>query len=215
MTPARLLAELAERGIALACGPGGRPRLVDPERQLTHSALLRLLWDPWVLEWALAGSRTGHYWHGCDTCGEIQMLAKSRPGQKRSCRLTPGCEGIMGWIPLQVPERPKHPTRRTVRVPFQKRTPRGAPRRRKGSSSKRTPARPASPGDLLALVACPTHTGRRWVKSAFVAEWRCAVRLDDADGARECALPARCLALGVITAGGYPEITEPAPEEQP
>jgi hypothetical protein len=45
----------------------------------------------WLVHWAMMGQVTGHEWHCCPVCAQIQLM----PIGKRSCHLTPGCGGLM------------------------------------------------------------------------------------------------------------------------
>ena len=200
MTPAVLLRALADRGIRIAWGERGRPRLVDPERQLTHIALLRLIWDRWLLEGAVVGSLSGHRWHGCSACGQVQLLHAVKANEGRPCRLTFGCKGQLSVIPVVVPMRPRPKKVKVPRVPLGLiRLLPGSPSK-KSKSGKREPARPARPGDALTLVECDIHRGPRWVTTPLLSEWTCGHPADIDNGGEgvECGLPPVVLGTGVL-----------------
>jgi hypothetical protein len=118
VTPAALLRALADRGIAIPWGEGGRPRLIDPGHRLTYTALLRLRWDRWLLEGTLVGSLIGLRWHGCNECGQVQLLHAVKANDGRPCRLTFGCKGQLSVIPVVVPKRPRPKRVKVPRVPL-------------------------------------------------------------------------------------------------
>jgi hypothetical protein len=147
------LRALADWGIAIAWGEGGRPRLIDPGHRLTHTALLRLRWDRWLLEGALVASLIGHRWHGCNECGQVQLLHAVKENDGRPCRLTFRCKGQLSVIPVVVPKRPRPKRVKVPPVPLGlTELPSDAPRSK--SKSRRLPTRPARSGDALTLVEC-------------------------------------------------------------
>jgi hypothetical protein len=42
--------------------------------------------------WALQGQATGHEWCACGACGALRLV---KPRAGTSCKMTPGCEGLM------------------------------------------------------------------------------------------------------------------------
>jgi len=94
VTPVELLGRLSELGVEVHGTPGRRVRLRGPKTFLSDDELLywcrryRWLWDS-----AMSGSVSGHLWHGCPKCGEVQL---ARPSDGiRKCVMTPECEGLL------------------------------------------------------------------------------------------------------------------------
>jgi hypothetical protein len=193
VTPAQLLDALAAHGIELRRGMAGRPRLFDPEAVLDPLRLLRVLWDRWLLEWAIVGSRSGHRWHRCPECGELQLLRLRAPSESaKHCVMTPGCAGVMAPIPFVVPAKPRARKVRIERVPLPPKPPPRPKHKRQGSH---TPIpRAARAGDELALVRCDVHRSNRvLVKAGLVESWRCPLLLDNGTD-NECARRAQLVA---------------------
>jgi hypothetical protein len=208
MTPAELLRALAERNIGVTRDSDGYAVLVDPDHQLTHTALLRLRWDRWLIEWALVGSRTGHRWYECDACGEIRLLKQSAEHNGARCwkpaahtGLTPDCPGSLRLVPLVVPKRPRAKKVKVPRVPLRHLPPAPPTKKKRSGSHGRKPSFPARTGDPLSLIECDAHRGPRWVKTPFVSEWTCGRVVDTDDDGKElkCGLPAVVLGTGELT----------------
>jgi hypothetical protein len=175
--PADLLEEVAQQGIEVRWGAAGRPALHDPGAAVTEEVLTRLRQDLWLLEWALAGSLTGHCWHACALCGGLQMIAVRTASQKAAaCRMTPGCEGRLHPLALVVPPKPRARRVTVERVPLPPRK-RLVAHRRQGGSKRPNPWE-ARPGDTLALLSCCVHDGRGvLVRQSAVESWRCSAWL--------------------------------------
>lgn len=86
MTPAELLDHLAQLKVTIVAGPA----LDDPGHHLDDATLAAARRHPWLFAWALEGAATGHAWHACDACREVQLIKKAG-----RCRMTPGCGGQM------------------------------------------------------------------------------------------------------------------------
>src|SRR5205085_86743 len=86
---------LAERGVRLVRGRNG-PELDGSPHAFDDALLDACRRQRWLFVWALHGSATGHVWHACDTCGEVQLL---RPSRNRRCILTYDCPGQMKPLP--------------------------------------------------------------------------------------------------------------------
>jgi hypothetical protein len=217
MSPGDLLTGMADHGIGLAWGPGGRVRLVDPGHELNHARFFWVLWYRPTVEAALIGSLSGHRWHRCGTCGVIQLLRAVKANDGRKCwepqyrrGQTIGCPGHLHPIPLEVPKRPRTHKVSVTPVPFGL-TRLGPDATRPKSRSPRTAPRAARAGDLLTLVECAVHRGPRWVRRGYVDDWRCAVELhdndcqvvlDDESHPLRCELPAVRIAVGTLAAIG-------------
>lgn len=64
--------------------------------------------EPWVaelgpqLQFAVRGAGTGHRWGACAVCGEAQLAPNDKQA-KRTCHITPRCQGKVGrWVDLPV-----------------------------------------------------------------------------------------------------------------
>jgi hypothetical protein len=86
VTPAEILERLAQINVTIVAGPS----LDDPGHHLDDSTLLEARHHRPIFAWAIEGSRTGHAWHACDRCSEMQLIKKGR-----QCHMTPGCVGDM------------------------------------------------------------------------------------------------------------------------
>jgi hypothetical protein len=87
MKPAELLAELGRIGVVVEEGDDGRPVL---DGALTDELLAAARDARWLFTWGLHGATSGHRWHACDACQEVQLL-----NHGRGCGMTPGCRGRM------------------------------------------------------------------------------------------------------------------------
>ncbi len=94
-TPVQLLAELAWRGVTVEPGPDGAIVLFGPDVALDHDLVADCRRLRWLLVWGLQGTRTGHAWHECSACKELQLLGRG----ERHCAMTHGCKGTMRPAP--------------------------------------------------------------------------------------------------------------------
>lgn len=90
MTHAELLTALGRAGVTVSRAPDGRPVL---DGILSERTIQQARHHRWLFTWGLEGVRTGHRWHACDECGEIQLLDR-----ERRCRMTPRCGGTMRTV---------------------------------------------------------------------------------------------------------------------
>jgi hypothetical protein len=95
-SPAELVRLLADRKVMVASS-GSRPFLDGPAGSLPPDTLEDCQIYRWLFVWGLQGAATGHRWHACDVCDEVQLIAHySKP---RPCRMTAGCEGHLRRLP--------------------------------------------------------------------------------------------------------------------
>jgi hypothetical protein len=96
MSPAQLFELLAERRVVVTRRDGG-PYLDGPTGTLTPDLVDECRRHRWLFLWGLEGRGSGHVWHACDACQEVQLVAQqSRP---RRCALTPACGGHLRPLP--------------------------------------------------------------------------------------------------------------------
>jgi hypothetical protein len=206
VSPAKLLDAMAAAGLAIAWGPGATVRVLDPDAALLADPVLVAYMRDYrdYLAIALRGSVTGHRWHSCNRCGELQLLRATKTNDGRACRMTVGCPGAVHPSPLAVPARPR--LRKVAVPPVPSARPSLAPKSgthtrkaSRSSTARRDPPWSARPGDHLTLVTCPEHLGARWVKSNLVDGWRCTHLVERDDGWGPCGLPAQCSITATIT----------------
>ncbi len=96
MTPAELLAEVARRGVRVIEWEG-RTTLDYPAGAVDEEFMATCRARKWVFVWGMEGARTGHRWHACDRCGEVQL--QHHRSQPLRCTMTPACAGRMRPTP--------------------------------------------------------------------------------------------------------------------
>ena len=90
VTSADLLRELRDRDIRVLLDEQGRPILDHPPGAVDDGLMDECVRYRWVLLWGLEGERRGLRWHGCSSCGSIQLSPRNGP-----CHLTDGCSGMV------------------------------------------------------------------------------------------------------------------------
>ncbi len=184
--------------MGLARGPEGRVRVLDPNGALVDrpDRVFWLLWHRQLLQIALHGSVVGYRWHACVSCEQLQLLHAVKENDGRACRMMPGCAGAMRPVPLPVPK-PVHAKKARItpipagmwRLPLGQRV-------STKSHSRRPKPREALDGDVVSLLYCPIHSGRRvLVKAGLAGSWRCPISLEsDDDDPPECGLAGEVVA---------------------
>ena len=100
MTPAALLAALAERDIRVGGRSGGSIRLLGRRRDLDDALLLReCRRHRWLFELTLTRGETGSSWQSCPDCGELHLTSPKKTKKPKTCRMTYGCAGTLVDVP--------------------------------------------------------------------------------------------------------------------
>ena len=92
MTPAELLTGLADASVMADRASDGRVALSAP-RAPDPALLAATRRYRWVLTWGVHGAITGHRWHVCDVCGDLQL--QHHRSDPIRCSMTAGCKGRM------------------------------------------------------------------------------------------------------------------------
>jgi hypothetical protein len=100
LTPGNLLRELSGRQVRVIENGDRRPVLRFPSSVPDDRLVAACRKHAWLFTWGIEGARTGHGWHVCDGCGNIQLL-RSRSGD-RVCSLTFGCQGQMRRVNITI-----------------------------------------------------------------------------------------------------------------
>lgn len=92
MTPAEVLASLAEHSVVVEGTPGGHIDLVGLDTVLDPALVQWCRRYRWLWDLGLGGLATGRTWLVCATCDELHY---GKPEDPRTCSMTPGCGGVV------------------------------------------------------------------------------------------------------------------------